>query len=165
MVKDMLYDWLYSNEVTVKRTVAHKGVSQELDVDGLSVYHITNVPEFVALSINRFPTVEKRLDVDVIIQKRLCPFRNTGNPSIKDIEWHFHAAICHRGETLKSGHYYTLLCKNTDPLKNDPNDVKWYIFDDLEQPCIRKVSMKDPSVISKIKKECVFLIYTLGFLK
>jgi len=165
-VKDMLYEWLYTNEVTVKRPVTSNS-TEEVNVNALNVYHIHNIPEFVALSINRFPSVDVRLDTDVIIQKRLCPFKNTGNSTIQDIEWCFHAAICHKGQTLKSGHYYSLLCKkHQDNSSNNSNHVntKWYIFNDLEQPSLCEVDMDDPVIISQIKKECVFLIYTLGFL-
>lgn len=150
-VKDMFHDWLYKNEVNVQREVKNT----TSNVSGLSVYHIHNVPEFVALSINRFPTVDKRENIDVIIQKKLTPFKHTGNSDIKDIEWCFHAAVCHKGDTLRSGHYYSLLFK-----KKEDKDV-WYIFDDQTQPCLEEVDMSDKNITDQIKQDCVFLLYQL----
>lgn len=145
-VTDMLHDWLYGNEVSVQRDFKNTTAN----VSGLSVYHIHNVPEFVALSINRFPTIDKRVDIDVIIQKKLKPFKHTGNPDIKDIEWCFHAAVCHKGDTLRSGHYYSLLFK-----KEEKKDI-WYIFDDQMQPCLEEVDMSDKKITDQIKHDCVF---------
>jgi uncharacterized UBP type Zn finger protein len=150
-VTDMFHDWLYKNEVNVQRDYKNS----TMNVSGLSVYHIHNVPEFVALSINRFPTVEKRVEIDVIIQKKLTPFKHTANPDIKDIEWSFHAAVCHKGDTLRSGHYYSLLFK-----KKGDKDV-WYIFDDQVQPCLEEVNMADKKITNQIKRDCVFLLYQL----
>lgn len=150
-VTDMFNDWLYKNEVNVQRDYKNTSVN----VSGLSVYHIHNVPQFVALSINRFPTIDKRVEIDVIIQKRLTPFKHTGNADIKDIEWCFHAAVCHKGDTLRSGHYYSLLFKK----KNDKD--MWYIFNDMTQPCLEEVNMADKKITDQIKRDCVFLLYQL----
>jgi len=154
-VKDLLYNWLYSNDVDVNRSVTYKGEKIKENVKGLNVYHLQNIPDFVALSINRFPTVNKRLDINVNIQKKICPFRNSNDMNLKDIEWSFHSAICHRGDDLQSGHYYSLLY-------NKDTDI-WYIFDDQCQPSIYEVKMDDKSVTTDIRKNCVFLIYKLGF--
>ena len=162
-VKEMLYTWLYKNEVNVKRDYTMNSEKKHKNVTGLSVYHIHNIPEFVALSINRFPKPDKRLNTDIIIQKKLKPFKHTTNLDIRNIEWCFHAAICHRGETLRSGHYYSLLFKKKKDDKGDERDV-WYIFDDLQQPCLTEISMNDEKITSKIKKECVFLLYQLKLL-
>ena len=125
-IKDMLYNWLYNNDVTIKN---------DKQIAGLNVYHIQNIPEFVCISINRFVNASSRLDVDVIIQKRLCPFKNTGYADIQDIEWCFHSAVCHRGATLNSGHYYTLLRDSKST--NNGDDDCWYIFNDLDKPSIK----------------------------
>lgn len=138
-VKDMLHEWLYANEITIKN-----------NEHGMNIYHIDNIPEFVALSINRFTTIDTRINTNVIIQKKLCPFKDT---EIDDIEWYFHSAICHIGNTVKSGHYYSLLY--------DKHVDQWHIFDNKNVPCLTQVKMSDKNIISKIKKECVLLLYQL----
>ena len=145
----MLRSWLHLDEVDLKRD------GQESK--GLSTYLISNIPEFLMLSINRFSTPDARNDTDVIITKTIKPFTNSSNQDIKNIEWSFHSAICHKGTTPRSGHYYSLLFS-----KKDDKDV-WYLFDDLITPSLIEVSMEDKSVTSEIKKDCVFLVYQLKF--
>jgi len=148
-IKHMLYSWLYDNKVNVNRTITGK----QKDVEGLNVYHLQNIPDFVSLSINRFPTIDKRLDIDVKINKKICPFKHSNDSNFKDIEWSIHSVICHKGDSLYSGHYYSLL-KNKD---------RWYRFDDQCSPCLYEVTMDDKSITSDIKKDSVFIIYKLGF--
>lgn len=152
-VKDLLHTWLYQNELDLTRNINNT----ETNITGLSVYQISNIPEFIALSINRFRNIDDRIETDVIIQKKITPFKHSDNNDMRLIEWNFHAAICHIGDSPKSGHYYALLAKKT----KDTSD--WYLFDDLEQPCLRKVDMDDKEVTGRIKKECVFLLYCLKF--
>lgn len=109
--------------------------------------HITNVPNIIAMSINRFTNEGTRNNINIDIQKKIKPFANRS--MINNHEWIFHAAVCHKGETIKLGHYYTLLCINN----------KWYIFDDLNIPCVREVNMTDKEVTTEIRKDCVFIIY------
>lgn len=136
-VKQMLHNWLYDNIKNVKG-----------NENGLDIYNISNLPYLLALSVNRFTNQGVRIYTDVIIQKKIYPM---GKNMIYGNEWQFHSAICHRGETVKSGHYYALLTINE----------KWYIFDDLTSPCLREVSMADIEVTTMLKKECMFLFYKL----
>lgn len=148
-VPDLLREWLHLDEVSLKQENSEK--------IGLSTYHITNVPEFLVLSINRFNSLNDRNNTDVIITKRLKPFIHSSNPEIKNIEWSFHSAVCHKGNSVLSGHYYSLLFK-----KYNETDL-WYLFDDLTMPSLIEVSMSDTSITSDIKKDCVLLIYQLKF--
>lgn len=152
-VPDMLKEWMHYNEVDIKREIDN----EIKDVKGLTTFNISNIPEFMVLSINRFTNLKERNSSDVIITKTLKPFANTTNNDIKDIEWSFQSAVCHRGASPYSGHYYSLLFT-----KRDSEDV-WFIFDDLKTPCMEEVSMSDKDVITKIKKDCVLLIYQLKF--
>lgn len=147
-IKDLLHTWLYDNVSDLKRNVNTQKGNEEQMVKGLNTYSIVNSPYLFCVAINRFNNYGIRIQTDVIIQKKISPYN-------KDIicanKWDFHAAICHRGETSKSGHYYTLLSSNG----------KWYIFDDLEIPCMREIQMDDKEATNLIKKECTFLIYRL----
>lgn len=139
-VKDMIHNWMYDNVIDVTRKV---DPSKEKIIKGLSTFNLVNIPSIIALSINRFNNIGIRIETSVIIQKKI---------RLNTSEWVFHAAICHQGNSLTSGHYYTLM---------SVNNLKWYIFNDMDTPCMKEVSMDDPSVTNMIKKECVFLIYRL----
>lgn len=152
-VSDMLREWLYLGGVDIKRN--NNGIFN--DVKDLISYQINNIPEFLTLSINRFPNIENRNNTDVVITKTLKPFSNLVNTDLKNVEWSFHSAVCHKGDNLQSGHYYTLLFKKIN--KED----KWYIFNDINIPSITEVSMNDKNIIKNIKQDCIFLIYQLKF--
>ncbi len=148
-VKELLHNWMYDNQSDVKRFVEHDQLGKkEQTVTGLNTYDIINNPNIITLSVNRFADLEKRDNTAVIIQKKISPFANY--MSFDRPEWSFHAAICHKGDSYRSGHYYALISHN---------DGNFYLFDDLEVPCLQQVSMSDRSVTDKIKYDCVFLIY------
>jgi uncharacterized UBP type Zn finger protein len=141
-IKDMLHNWMYDNPV--------KKYNNDITSNILYSYEITNIPIIVALYINRFSSNGCRKDVNILIQKKIKLFKTVyENENV--VKWIFHAAICHVGSTNKSGHYYTLLIKNKD----------WYIFDDQQIPCLKKIEMNDKKLSSKVRKECVFLLYKL----
>lgn len=134
-IKNMLSRWQFNNlsEINNKKEPC------------LNSYVILNSPNVIGFSINRFNNMGKRIKTSVIIQKKIyIAERNT--------EYHFHSAICHSGETLNSGHYYSLLSGNSGI---------WYMFDDQKIPCIKEVKMDDPSITNMIKKECCFVFYRI----
>lgn len=133
-VKKMLSDWQYDNISHIENTKS------------LNTYDIINSPLIIGLAINRFSNEGIRIDTNVIIQKKI----HLNEKVLQTDEWYFHAAICHRGNSLKEGHYYTLI---------SGNDGVWYIFDDLQVPCMREVKMDDYEITNMLKKECFFLIY------
>lgn len=156
-LKDMLNSWLSDNIKEVKRKIKNDyGIIEEKTVSALDVKHITNIPPIIAVGINRFQNIKDenglfkliRNKTHVYIQKKISPFKNIN--SLNRREWDFHAAICHRGETPNSGHYYTLV--------KDMND-NFYMFDDLKVPCMQHVQMDDRIITDLIKNECVFIIY------
>lgn len=138
-VKEMLHMWMYDNCSIIKKDTTN--------IKCLNTYNIMNIPYIMCMSINRFLNGKDRNTTDVIIQKKINPLSN--HTLSFQYEWEFHAAICHIGNTPKSGHYYTLLV----------HDKKYYIFDDLKIPSIYEVDMSDKKITDKIKKECIFLIY------
>lgn len=155
-IKKMLHDWMYDNLKEVNRFVITEKGKEHKNVPGLDVKHIVNAPKVIALSINRFQNriengkiVIRRNSTGIDIQRKISPFHN--KQMIHKHEWEFQSAICHRGDTMNSGHYYTLLHHNN----------KYYVFDDLNTPSIIPVKMEDTNVTNVIKKECIFLIYRL----
>lgn len=145
-VTEMLYNWLYDNISNIKRNIDNK----EQNVNELHVYNITNLPNILALSINRFTNLGERIITSVIIQKKINPFSD--KTFVNTYEWIFHAAICHKGLTLNSGHYYSLISLNNN---------RWLIFDDMKIPSFIEVKMDDKEITDMIKKDCIFLIYRL----
>lgn len=157
-IKDMLDIWMYDNAKTKKfrKNITIYNSKKECDVVELDIKNIMNIPQTIALNINRFNFIESngeyecfRDNTDVYIQKKISLFKNKYDFNAK--EWVFKSALCHRGNTLYDGHYYSLLIKNNE----------YYIFDDLKIPSLKKVSMDDNNITSIIKKECVFIIYSL----
>lgn len=148
-IKDLLSDWLNNNPVEIKRHIFENGELKTIDVQGLNIIRIKNTPTIMPLSIVRFTNSTTRLHTHVDIQKKIIPLRDHEDIFFSTLEWEIHAIICHKGNTIKSGHYYCLLSVMD----------KWYIFDDLMVPCLKQVSMDDPKIIEEIGSECVFLIY------
>lgn len=142
-LKDMLFNWMHDNVSSV----------QLLNGKEINVFHsydIVNIPTYIGLSIDRFQdNVKNNIQVD--IQKKLRIYKNI-SPNNASYEWEFHSAICHVGDSLNKGHYYSLLA----------DDHKWYIFDNKQIPCITEVKMDNINVTNKIRQECIFVIYKLN---
>lgn len=151
-IKDLLKIWLFDNYSDIKRSIKTDNGYTEVSVIGLNSYHIINVPYIVGISINRFKNDGKRDNIHIDIQKKIRLHNNIS--SFNPHSWVFHSAICHKGDSLKFGHYYTLVCK-----KISKNTYKYYKFDDLNTPCLEEVSMSDPEITNQLKTECVFIIY------
>ena len=155
----MLDNWMFDNCLELKRYVLTENGKEEKIVQGLNINRIVNTPDTIGLVINRF-LLEDRINTDIIIQEKIAPFKNTvikdqeiAQPSamlsLQHCKWEIHAIICHTGDSNKQGHYYSLI----------KHDKSWYIFDDLNIPCMWQVSMSDNSIVSQIKTDCVFLLY------
>ena len=157
-IKDMFRLWMYENHSTVKRLIKYDNNVEEKDVLAMNTYNITNIPYFVAFGINRFrhdniTNLTIRDNTSIEIQQNI-KLHDTNTSMLNQHSWRFHAVICHRGDSIKYGHYYTLLCK-----KVGMNNYKYYIFDDLKVPCLEEVNMSDPQITNQLKKEGVFIIY------
>lgn len=149
-IKDMLHNWLYNNLSQIERFVeTEKGKKELTQVTGINSYNIVNNPTILPLSINRFNNKGERIELEINIQRKIIPTLNKNY--LYNNEWGFHCAICHKGETIKSGHYYCLLS-----LKD-----QMFLFDDCLIPSLNEVSMEDKNITDMIKKECIFLIYKL----
>jgi len=149
-VKELLNNWLNHNIVDIKREIINDFGEKEIKyVKALNIYKVMNVPLFVAISINRFSSIESKKNKIKIDIKKKIKLHNTGEN--KGIKWKIHSIICHKGETIRTGHYYSIIFGS---------DNKWLIFDDLIIPSLKQVNIKDTAIMNKIKEECVFLIYT-----
>jgi uncharacterized UBP type Zn finger protein len=156
-IKEMLDNWMSDNIKSVTRKVKNEsGDINEQLVNALDVKHITNLPPIIPIAINRFQNIKNdngefviiKNNTHVNIQKKISPFNNIHYSNKKD--WEFHAVICHRGETPNSGHYYCII--------RDSYDV-YYLFDDLQIPCIKVIQMDDQNITNVIKTDCVFILY------
>lgn len=149
-IMDLLNSWLNDNVSSLKREIYNSGTeTTEDDVNALNIYSIVNIPYVIGLGINRFKHIEKRDNADIIMQKKITPSNNLPYPLQQS--WTFRAAICHEGDSPKSGHYYCIVAK----------DDKFYLFDDLQIPSICEIKMDDPSITTKLKKNVVFILYRL----
>jgi len=143
-VKELTRRWMYENYVQVKRKIDN---DTEILVQGLNTYRMMNSPNILSFSINRYNNEGKKNSSKLIINKKIRPQNNSD--LLERHVWIFQAAICHKGNSLKEGHYYSLLYHNDH----------YYIFDDLCIPSLKIVNMKDPDISNAIKEECVFIIY------
>lgn len=143
-VIDMLSNWMFDNIVEIYQK---DGTPTNI----LNSYEINNTPILVGLGINRFTSDGQRINISVMIQKKIKLFEHNYTQN-SNIEWFFHAAICHVGENNRSGHYYALIVHKSN----------WYIFNDQNMPCLKEIEMNDNITRDKIRKECVFLLYKLS---
>lgn len=143
-IKNLLNTWFNDNTVDVRRETIEDNNKILKDIKGLNIYKICNVPYIVPLYINRFTSVEStKLLTKIDINKKIRLIQDS------HLRWTIHSVICHTGNSLKEGHYYSILITNN----------KWLMFDDLSIPSLREIDMSDLELIDKIKRECVFLIY------
>lgn len=149
-IKEMLNNWMNNNTVEdIKRTVINKNGEKEKGyVKGLNIYKIVNVPTFIALSLNRFGLLDRRIETKVDIQKKIKLHHIHDNND--GLRWTIHSIICHRGDTPKNGHYYSILFGS---------DNRWLLFDDQSIPCLKEIDIKNELIVETIKREVVFAIY------
>lgn len=145
----LLNAWLNDNPVDIKReTINSDGNTVTSNIKGLNIFRLNNIPTFIPLSINRFDSsLLTKITTKVDIKEKIKLFDNSGDYS--NIRWTIHAVICHAGDNLKNGHYYTLLHHSN----------KWLLFDDMSVPCLKEIEISNTIVVDKIKSECVFIIY------
>lgn len=138
-VKDLLTNWINSNIVELNnKTFRH-------------YYKLTNIPSFIPLHINRFEPNGTRIKSKIDIMRRIKFFGINDNTQ-KNLRWKIHSIICHKGDTMKSGHYYTIVLTG---------DKRWLLFDDKNIPSIRQIDINDYDTRESIMLDCMFLFYVL----
>lgn len=151
-VKDMLNSWINDNFVDIQRKILIDGVVENKTIRGTNKFNIVNRPSVIAFVINRFKLNGERDYTMIDIQSKIV-LPNNDFLCLKN-KWLFHSAICHHGSgqtNLKNGHYYSLI----------HHQDKYYIFDDLQVPALREISMNNSSITNIIKRECVFILYKI----
>ena len=114
-------------------------------------YKLSDIPQFIILHINRFNTNGIRIQNKIDITKRL-KFFGINDQSQKYLRWKIHGIICHRGNSMYTGHYYSILTTY---------DRKWLLFDDMLIPSFEQIDLSDEDIKEKIMSEVTFVIYTL----
>ena len=114
------------------------------DEEDLYCYQLKELPSYICFYLNRTNT-----NTMVDIMKNIKFFKNS-NPTQNYIKYKIHAIACYDGEK-----YYSIL--NTYS-----NHNKWIMFTENKIPSLEYISMSDDDIIEKIKKESVFIIYTLN---
>lgn len=138
-VRDLLKIWIDLNIVELQNKTYHH------------YYKLSNIPSYIPLHINRFNVTGERIKTKIDIMERIM-FFNINDTTQKNLRWKIHSIVCHTGETMKSGHYYTVLLTN---------DRKWLLFDDKHIPSIKQIDINDYDIRDTIMMECMFLFYVL----
>lgn len=134
-----------------QKKMLHDATHETGIVDAVDKFSISNIPQFIALSINRFHSMEKKMNTMIDINKSICPFKSLDNHDVQDLKYNLHALVCFKGETPHAGHYYTIIY--------DKTDNTWWEFNDLTEPSIQKVNMNDGTIVHTIASSVAFLIY------
>jgi len=137
-IKNLLDNWILNNN----------NKSKNKSQTNLDIRKIINVPKIISIKVNR-ENNNKFINIDLIINKKICLFNFSRNYSLEKMRWNVSAIIC-RNINVKDN-YYTVLIKNN----------KWLLFNDLNIPCIEEISMSNNLITNKIKKECYLIIYII----
>ena len=137
-IKNLLQCWINSKVYSPVHNILH-------------CYKLSNIPQFIVLNINRFNNNGNRTNYKIDIMKRI-KFFGINDQSQNYLKWKIHSIICHKGNTIHSGHYYTI---------TTTYDKKWLLFDDMIVPSFEQIDLEDEDIIEKIMLEAVLLIYTL----
>ena len=135
-VKNLLDNWILNNNKI-----------KEKNKNNLDIIKITNFPKIIAIKINR-NTKDKLNQIDLIINKKICLFNFSRNYDLEKIRWNISAIVC---KSINKNNYYSVFKKNN----------KWFLFNDLNIPCLEEMSMANNLITNKIKKESCLLFYIL----
>jgi hypothetical protein len=136
------------HNLTDKNTTIKKEFSKWLNINILNndeeiySYEIKTMPTYICFYFNR----ETKDEVNIDIMKKIKFFKNC-NPTQNCIKYKIHAMVCKQNKT-----FYSILINNN----------KWLMFTENKIPSLEYISMSDDDMIEKIKKEVVFVIYTLN---
>jgi ubiquitin C-terminal hydrolase len=136
-VKNILDEWINSQFL-----INNENVYQ--------CYKLINIPKLIILHINRFNNNFIRTSYKLDIMKRI-KFCNISDNEQNYLKWKIHSIICHSGNSIKSGHYYSIIY----------TEKKWLKFDDMLVPSFEQIDLEDNDNKEKIMLESIMLIYTL----
>lgn len=126
-----------------------KTLMDDFICDQLKDYKLINLPNFIPIFLDRNLFSGKINDSLIDIQQAIQLEKNNIDVEQQGVVWILHSVICY--SKTDRGNYYSIVC--------DKNG--WYIYSNSKLPSIKKIDIKDEDIAYKIKKECVFLFYTL----
>lgn len=138
-VIDIFSQWLHNNKVDSDDTSAFKS------------YELTNIPEFMILTFNRFTKENQRNDMQIGISNIIYPMKEESGT----LRYEFTGCICHKGNNLHHGHYYSLVVLFNEAKGED----ELYLFDDLKEPSFKKLDTTNEELMEEIQKEVVMAFY------
>jgi hypothetical protein len=138
-IRNLFINWLNSNIIIKNSSI-------------IQCYKLINIPNFIVFSINRMQYMNMNKNKYKLDIMKKIKFFGINDSSQLSIKWKIHSIICHSGDNLRTGHYYTILNIN----KNN-----WILFDDLNIPSFKKIDLDDENIKDKIMEECVIIIYSL----
>lgn len=103
------------------------------------------IPLFIPIYFSR----QSGSFVQIDIKKRI-KFKKNSDPIQNKSSWIIHSIICFSNSG--GGGYYTII---------NMGNYKWSIFSNDKLPSLIEISLNDPNIASKIKQECVMIIYRL----
>lgn len=148
-IKDLFGDYLSEQ----KKKLHHEGEDTEVK----DICTIDNIPEFIALAINRYTNTSDRIETMIDINTHILPFKTMDNYDIKNVSYKLHSLVCLRSTTVLTGHYYSVLYN--EEVEDGKTVNSWYKFDDLQDPCLTKINICDGETIHDIASNVVFLLY------
>ena len=143
-------DKLYMNyiNINVKNDNNVKNMIEKLIDDNLESYHFFNIPYFIPLFFNRYNDGnynDSLIDIKEAIQFK---YKNDTEDQHDHI-WLIHSIICY--SKAEKGNYYSII--------SDGNN--WFLYSNTKLPSMIKIDICNEDIAFKIKKECVFVLYTL----
>ncbi|ATZ80869.1 hypothetical protein BMW23_0823 [Bodo saltans virus] len=115
----------------------------EKHVNEITDSKLIEIPKYIPLFLNR----KNNFDVDIKYGINLK--NNILNDDEKLTLWTIHSIICLPQNETK--HYYSIIY--------DRNE--WYYFDNTKLPSLIKIDIKNEDIALKIKKESIFILYSL----
>jgi hypothetical protein len=126
-----------------------KTLIDDLIINKLGNYKLLNLPNFIPVFLDRNLFSGKINDSLIDIQEAIQFEKNNTDPEQNEVMWILHSIICYT--KADRGNYYSIVF--------DENG--WYLYSNSKLPSLIKINIKDEDISYKIKRECVFLLYTL----
>jgi hypothetical protein len=146
-IDEMIAGWMYDNTGSGLKKMY---LGHQVTTPFLHIYRITNIPLLLTIRVERF-SYGYRDTANILPQIIIKPMQFEDG-DVKDLQYKFHSAVCHQGETPTAGHYYSLMSYQKGKHYN------WTIFNDLQDPSTFKFSMKN-KVASHTLKQDIFMVF------
>lgn len=142
---------LYSNnylKFNITKNDDIKNLLDDLIDNDLKTYNLDDIPKYVSIFLDRKNNL-KMNDSLIDIKEGIRFNKNNIDETQHDNVWVLHSIICFSKADRQ--HYYSIINENNN----------WYLYSSEKFPSLVKINITDESIAYKIKKECVFLTYTI----